>query len=164
MGSEEFKKWPRYKISALWVEDSDRAELHDRDKELGLSVGETTNSFLYYFLSKEELTEKKINKRLLALKMSKEKEAKFKGFIRVEILADGQDSWVLEWFCHSTPLIEGKGSDYYIDSFKEFVNRKNTCTLMGADERWRWRGENEGDPAPCRCANCTKQGVVRINH
>jgi hypothetical protein len=41
---------------------------------------------------------------------------------------------------------------------------ENGLCLMGAEDHWRWRGEREGDPPPCRCEGCKKCGFIRINH
>jgi len=89
------------------------------------------------------------------------------------------ETWNLEWFCHCSFNVTGSDSEILM-SFERFVgrmdafNRKNTTyenghesqpyCLMGAEDRGRWRGEEDGDDAPCRCEGCSKFNVVRINH
>ena len=75
------------------------------------------------------------------------------------------ETWVLTWFCHHT-IDVGQDDLAVLASFERFVNRSWVAgkQLMGADDRYRWRGENEGDPAPCRCDGCRKHGLIRINH
>lgn len=86
------------------------------------------------------------------------------------------DNWALRWFQHETRNVHLSDEQLLI-SFERFVNRKmpghialqswahnfydienvEKYCLMGAKDRWRWKG-------PCRCQNCTEQGVVRIDH
>ncbi len=79
------------------------------------------------------------------------------------------DTWVLQWFNHYT-LDVGQTDADVLKSFEEFVRRHeranaiNGGVLMGANDRWRWRGADHGDPAPCRCQGCKDSGVIRINH
>ena len=96
------------------------------------------------------------------------------------------ETWVLTWFTHETFDI-GQTDEEVIKSFERYIRRveernweiertyseddwyKNGHeTLMGAEDRWRWRGgankDDENDPYPCRCEHCKKQGVLRIAH
>jgi hypothetical protein len=95
------------------------------------------------------------------------------------------ETWHLSWFCHETYAPFATDEDA-LASFSRYVddavlyNLKNARmetmrdgsrywndspkVLMGADDRWRWRGENEGDPPPCKCEGCRKAGMTRINH
>lgn len=82
------------------------------------------------------------------------------------------DNWALRWFQHETRNTH-LSNDELLVSFERFVNRKlaghialqsqrkiagvDWYCLMGAEDGWRWKG-------PCRCEDCTKQGVVRIDH
>lgn len=81
------------------------------------------------------------------------------------------ETWTLKWFNHFT-IDRGQDDLAVLASFERFVNRtqrlidggdKTRC-LMGAEDRWRWRGEKEGDTAPCRCDGCKRNGVIGINH
>lgn len=86
----------------------------------------------------------------------------------------GETEWCLTWFEHYT-FDEGQSDREVLQSFDRFVadvqdaNREldeyeRRC-LMGAEDRWRWSGEDrdEHDP-PCRCEHCKKQGIIRIGH
>ncbi len=86
------------------------------------------------------------------------------------------DTWVLRWFGHTT-IDTGQTDDEALSSFQEYVwrvsdwnraNRDAERCLMGAEDRWRWYGNNDenGDqhPAPCRCDGCKKNGVLLICH
>ena len=91
--------------------------------------------------------------------------------IEITIKFVRHETWCLEWFCHFT-FDDGRSDKEYLASFERFVRRmqkldeKEYC-LMGADDRWRWKGlidDGKETPPPCRCAGCKKAGVVRINH
>jgi len=79
----------------------------------------------------------------------------------------------MEWFCHSTRPA-GRSDVEIMQHFERYVawvldNRLDTdhdgpISLMGAEERWRWRGEEEGSAPPCRCKGCVESDRVRINH
>ena len=95
-----------------------------------------------------------------------------------EIEYTGHDEWCLTWFSHYT-FDTGQTDQEALDSFNEFVYRytngtkQTQSTLMGAEDRWRWKGMSypdgtnaagvETDP-PCRCQYCKEQGVIRIGH
>lgn len=100
------------------------------------------------------------------------------------------ETWCLSWFQHWTFDV-GQTDRQALSSFQQYVNRhrwyqdlpleeterveeelghKKIC-LMGAEDRWRWKGSEDGsnehaketDP-PCRCEYCQEQGVLRIAH
>jgi len=86
----------------------------------------------------------------------------------------GYETWCLLWFQHYTLNIHLSDEELLL-SFEMFVRKKEplqrnldvplkyrdptigTYCLMGAEDRWRWKG-------PCRCEYCRAQGVVRIDH
>jgi hypothetical protein len=90
----------------------------------------------------------------------------------------GHDEWCLTWFQHYT-FDKGQTDEEVLKSFGDFVYnyqngaKRTQSTLMGAEDRWRWKGmsypdgENaagiETDP-PCRCQYCKEAGVIRIGH
>lgn len=84
-------------------------------------------------------------------------------------------TWVLVWFQHER-IDTGESDNELLASFGDYVwkvkrrvwneplpswaSRYDSVLggeLMGADERWRWKG-------PCRCDGCKRNGVVRIDH
>ncbi len=91
------------------------------------------------------------------------------------------ETWGLAWFCHST-FPRGRSDAELVRSFSNYVSRhayyqdrlgsdevvrgvEYRVCLMGAEDRWRWRGEHDDHDTPiCRCEGCTKYGVVRVNH
>ncbi len=92
------------------------------------------------------------------------------------------ETWCLTWFGHET-FDEGQTDEEALESFGKFVHRKTVenhknghydqfdyrdngkpfYCLMGAEDRWRWRGADD-KPPPCRCEGCKKAGKIRITH
>jgi len=114
--------------------------------------------------------------------------------IKVEFLR--YEVWCGSWFSHWTFDV-GKSDWEVIRSFENFVSRMQNFNdnnrtyekyigkdgkeytmdhepycLMGAEDRYRWKGSNKDDdgneikalPAPCRCKHCKKLGIIRIDH
>lgn len=90
------------------------------------------------------------------------------------------DTWCLGWFNHYSYNTHLKDEDLLL-SFKRYVDRvlhineiyKYTYAenyedtyicLMGAEDHWRWRGEDGKDSKVCRCKGCVESGRVFINH
>ncbi len=94
------------------------------------------------------------------------------------------ETWCLSWFEHWTWDI-GLSESEVLASFERFVMRTEEANrresklvngyrtepycLMGAEDRYRWKGTTTGEPdeytdPPCRCPHCKEQGVVRIGH
>lgn len=105
---------------------------------------------------------------------------------RAEIVMIGVLPFFPEWFGHATRP-EGRDDSTIMAHFNEYVDwvealnekephrnigteekpvwhRTDRICLMGAEDRWRWRGETDDDPPPCRCKGCTASGLVRIRH
>jgi hypothetical protein len=90
------------------------------------------------------------------------------------------DTWCEGWFSHWT-FDCGQSDEEVLASFRAYVDRveriqererwdgieyRSRC-LMGAEDRWRWRASPEcgiESPPPCRCDDCKKFGLVRIDH
>lgn len=92
------------------------------------------------------------------------------------------ETWNLTWFQHETFDV-GQTDQEALESFRKYVKRHryddkywggdkliNSVCLMGAQDRYRWRGaEPNGESSsdskpPCRCRFCKEQGVIRIAH
>lgn len=94
-------------------------------------------------------------------------------------------TWVCSWFAHWTfrcDEIPDAGAalasfqDYVWEIEREFppelasveaVSKPGYVCLMGAEDRWRWRGaEDDGGSreAPCDCKHCEEAGLWQINH
>jgi len=94
---------------------------------------------------------------------------------KIEIRLRQRSEWWLHWFCSCT-FDYGQDNGIVFASFEQYVQWvernypqyvKDGCSrivLMGADDRWRWYGEEEGSSPPCRCDGCKENGVIRINH
>ncbi len=85
------------------------------------------------------------------------------------------ETWCQAWFSHWT-WANGRTDQELLQSFQAYVMRieelnwksqreagKDVLCLMGAEDRYRWRGR-EDSKAPCRCEHCEKLGIVRIDH
>lgn len=116
---------------------------------------------------------------------------KFPGLVEPPIMSAKlarHETWCLTWFSHYTFDV-GQTDEQALASFEKFVSRmeffnevnghhfgpnpensKNYYCLMGAEDRYRWRGRRDDNPSdesvppPCRCAGCKKRGVIRIDH
>ncbi len=100
-----------------------------------------------------------------------------------------EETWCMTWFQHETfrcPEIPDAAAALL--SFSSYVIRtERRCPpdwgfemqqryrkdprhqpwicMMGAEDRWRWCGENAGDgDPPCECKNCVTLGLWRIGH
>lgn len=158
----EEHKFPIYRITAKWTQDDDKYP------ESGTSFTK-----LYPLETILEDVEKDAKKSLLTDKTLKDKNAKL---ISLEVELKEYESWNCVWFSHETRNIHLTDSEL-LRSFSDFVNRKKGenvenghfptdmildnkkpyYCLMGAEDRWRWKG-------PCRCKHCVKFGVVIIDH
>jgi hypothetical protein len=89
-----------------------------------------------------------------------------------------RDVWCNGWFSHWTFDV-GLSDEEVLASFERYVDRILYSSrsedeigglLMGAEDRWRWCGSVDGvrasrkTPPPCRCPECKKLGIVRIDH
>lgn len=171
------KAYPIYAFSATWV-DVQREDLRkwrgERDKSLPddrcfngtgftkMFKEEQTPEHLQVFLKEwweGYKAEKDKNNVWLLPKLTVE-------YVRHEV-------WCLSWFNHFT-FDDGRDDDEYLQSFWRFIDRMQSLNrkageekycLMGAEDRWRWNGENNDREKPiCRCEGCKKRGVVGINH
>lgn len=95
------------------------------------------------------------------------------------------ETWNLTHFSHETFDV-GQSDENVLASFEKYVRRHEsyqefisfkrkssdtsnvTICLMGAEDRYRWRGadneKGETTEAPCRCQNCKDAKLIRINH
>jgi hypothetical protein len=81
------------------------------------------------------------------------------------------ETWCCGWFNHHT-IDRGQDDLAVLASFERFVNRTQaaiargdaTLCVMSAEDRWRWRGKELGDQAPCRCDGRKQCGLIRINY
>ena len=100
-----------------------------------------------------------------------------------------EESWCCTWFQHETFRDRFENPADVLADFHDYVDRM-TCdqarfgdhptpeimkefeaevgrpwiTLMGAEDRWRWRGADYDSSPPCECVDCEKVGLWRIAH
>jgi len=181
------KSYPIYSINAKWSKDGVQDPQYPNWFK-GLPEGRIWNGIGFKKMFKEEQTEESLNIFLndwweKFLKVPKNIEnIKNPILEKLEIKFYENETWYLTWFCHET-FDNGQTDKEVLDSFEKYVRRKedlnnksqcergeDDCCLMGAEDRWRWRGAdengmfNEESPAPCRCKYCKEQGVLKISH
>lgn len=156
-----FKVFPIYKI------------------KIDFMSNEEFESYAHSILAKEDLTTEGIQRYVddlwsqLVEKDSKSENPKNIKLVASSSILEGYDSWKLTWFSHMTYDL-GQSDEEVLRSFEDFVSRneyhgpdmdlKASRCLMGAEDRWRWRGEKDDSPAPCRCEGCKNHELIRINH
>lgn len=164
-------KYPIYHIKASWVQDG--LTINDSRTE-GLPDGKFWNATSFRHMFKEEKSQRELNGFALDWWLRYVKE-KFNDvpiqLFSLSVTYLEHETWNLTWFAHETFDV-GQSDEEALSSFAAFVARKEHFNfdkeineqypLMGADDRWR-RAINDG-PAPCRCDDCKKLGMIRINH
>ncbi|MHA1988706.1 MAG: hypothetical protein ACW98D_18940 [Promethearchaeota archaeon] len=172
-----YPKYPIYKVSFGWVEETtENKKLTPYEKKLGLKKVEIDNGCVYEIIKKQEMTTEEIKDFMSERISSYSKENNYViRFIETSIKLNRYESWVCDSFCHKTFKIEGKDDKWYLDSFSDYVERKEVenekalikqynegCKcfipipkyqLMGAEDRWRWQ-----------CKNCLDSEYFYINH
>jgi len=189
---KEHKKWPLYKAIISWIENGEHnPDYPHRNKDL--PKGRIHNSMCPTYL----LREGENIDRIMRDKWNKYRDAhpqKNPSGVHIETEYLFESAWALRWFSHWTWDV-GQTDEEALDSFAEYVafvqdynnqNRKYTeggcgydpICLMGAEDRWRWRGRVNGDKnaprdednnykqtdPPCHCDVCQAQGMITIDH
>lgn len=177
---KEYKKYPIYAYMYKWIQNIDKENKNVNENfTKDLPEGKMYNSIYNTFISKEEISGKELNLKLSSFwdnyKEQKEKNNSFE-LVHCYMKIKEYSTWHMTWFCHET-FRNGMTDQEALKSFEEYVSSKEdeirrselfhdlpTVTLMGAEDRWRWRGETHDDPAPCQCEHCKKLDMIRINH
>ena len=181
------QKFPIYFFGARWSEDGVQDPKYPKWYE-GLPEGRVWNSTGFHKMFREEQTQEQLDafvqdwwKRFLVSKNEEDSRSKIINpelqYLKAEYKK--HDTWVLTWFQHETFDI-GQTDEEALQSFEDYVSRiedenrgkpeMEGIPLMGAEDRWRWRGADENGnymedaPAPCRCKYFKEQGVLRIAH
>ena len=177
------KMYPIYEIRGDW-HSLGRTEDMGEGWYYGLPDGRIWNGCSATRMFREELTPEKIReveteccKDWLKSQIEKGKDPQD---MVVTMKLARHEHWCLTWFQHWT-WRDGRSDKEILDSFQEYVFRiedlnrerpqNEQICLMGAEDRWRWKGsktggngpEDDTDP-PCNCKHCKEQGVVRIGH
>lgn len=172
--------YPIYSFTAKWSELKNKQRDYLPFRQEGLSEDRVWNSTSWSKMYKEDQSNGVLDKEIQnwwAAYSSKEDIKLLQVellYLKVEIKE--YESWNLTWFCHETFDL-GQSDEDILKSFENFVERKQCINdisiletgfekypLMGAEDRWRWRGETDQHDPPCRCVHCKEQGMVRIRH
>jgi len=162
------KKYPIYKIQAWWNQDDYQNnsigfnKMYREDPEIN-QARQDTIEWWEDFIRTE-------NPRTKVILLSKNPQ-----LIRLECVFYEWETWCITWFSHYTYNVY-LSDQKLLESFASFVDRKlplhmnlnisheickregiKTYCLMGAEDRWRWKG-------PCHCEHCQKFGITRIDH
>ena len=174
------KAYPIYSFKLKWYEDGNDEGNKNLSKDL--PAGKIWNATNFKKMFKKEQSDEKLiffiiewwNGLVVKEKLSK----KNPSIPVIKIKLIDREVWCKEWFQHYTFDI-GQTNQEVLNSFQKYVDRqikalriqkKDISSLMGAEERWRWHGnEPEGDSTtrsepPCRCKSCEEQGILRIAH
>lgn len=184
------QKYPIYQFEAYWLEKLNPSQYSNTDD---LPEGYLRNSTSFYDMFKVPKSDNALDAYLIDwwekyLRRSG-KRTKVK-LLRLSHEFIFNESWCLTWFQHWTFDVGQDNADClasfenYVERIKKYniendhfkteprfeYSKKRFITLMGAEDRWRWRGaEPDGEPKsesepPCRCKFCKEQGVLRISH
>lgn len=172
--------FPIYTAIIRWEEDGVQDPEYP-NMYVGLEPGRIHNSTSDKYMFKEEIPIETLKERV-NLEFESFRKDKNITNLQIEFKPVEYESWMCTWFAHQTIDI-GQTDEEILDSFEQYVrkyehfeNRSDWSEafkepgykpLMGAQDRWRWRGvsdDGEETPAPCRCTHCKNSGMVRINH
>lgn len=187
----EEKKYPIYSFTYKWSQDGKQSDEHGGNHE-GLPEGRIWNYTSFTQMYKEELSDEEANKILQEnwdkYIISDSLKDLNPELDNMSFKYKEHETWCLTWFEHYT-FDTGQTDMEVLKSFQDYVeriqklNRSNGHygghnfdietpfhTLMGAEDRYRWRAYDEKDPnnydlpAPCRCKGCKEKGVLKIAH
>ena len=173
--------YPIWRISARWSHEGEHRPDCPKWHE-NLPEGRVWDATSFYKMFREEVTVSVVEATAREWWLYPNEKKGDKPADPVIILSFlRHETWCLSWFQHWTFDV-GQSDEEALSSFSRFVdrmeelNRRETThengiehpayCLMGAEERWRWRGDprKPDSPPPCRCEFCKEQGVLRIGH
>ncbi len=178
--------FPIFSVRVNWLQDGEHDARYP-NWYIGLPQGTISNGTSWHVMKKEPVTLEQIQLEANEWwgKYSEEKRIPNIRDLKLEVKYFKNEVWNCVWFSHMTFDL-GQDDKQILESFSKFVIRmevlneklcyeqgisfsynetpKGGYCLMGAEEKFRWRGEKDGDSAPCRCVGCKKHGVIRINH
>ncbi len=176
-------KYPIYSVTVRWSQDDIRGEYKDKPNwTKGLPEGRHWNSVHFYKMFRQDPGYWWAHHLGLISFQHQLKKDSMQGvnpsYPDVVVEFSGYETWCLTWFQHET-FDTGQTDDEVLESFNRFIDRKQrqnlrqgqelNSLLMGAEDRWRWKGTSDGSPdnetePPCRCKHCKRQGLIRIGH
>jgi hypothetical protein len=187
------KAYPIYKFSFTWTHDGEhdletKTKYPDSWMYKDLPLGRKRNSTGFSIMKEVEMTEDEIKEFVSSW---------WKSYVDKKGMTDINpelepvhhrmyyETWVCSWFQHETFDV-GQTDREALISFDKYVRRHESeqgdyelkkdheghpilhISLMGAEDRWRWRGADDAEgnhtPAPCRCEHCKRAGKIRIAH
>lgn len=169
-------KYPIYRFEARWTKK--RIVMNDYDDTHGLPVTRCWNGTCFSRMFKEEQGHKQLDIALIEFWQKYDKKGEECELFSLHSEFERRESWCLTWFSHHTFDV-GQSDEEARESFENYVRRSERLpgfenfesdgvkgfTLMGAEDRWRWRsGSDDYEGIPCRCKFCKEQGVLRIAH
>jgi hypothetical protein len=167
----EESKYPIYRFEARWTEK--RIKINDYDDTHGLPVTRMWNGTGFSKMFKEDQTRRQLDVILIEFWQKYTKKGEEVELFSLHAEFERRESWCLTWFSHETFDI-GQTDDEALVSFDNYVDRISNLpgfnsgtglTLMGAEDRWRWKSGSENYmKIPCRCDGCKKAGMLRIAH
>jgi hypothetical protein len=185
---EDEVSFPIFSVSAKWLQDETDPETRVKYPNWYVDVpeGKKSNGTGYDVMKNGPVTLDQIihETNQWWLKYSQEKQFPNVQDLKLDVRYKKHEVWYCTWFCHTTFDL-GQTDEQILKSFENYIDRtellneklreeqnivyrdqtpKGGECLMGAEDRWRWRGENDNSNPPCRCAGCKKWGVIRINH
>jgi len=180
--------YPIFEFSAKWLQDGEHDPKYPNWYK-DLPEGTISNSTSTYIMYQNETSSEELDVKLKEWWAGIQERRKADGnefpnvrdldlkweFVRSE-------TWCLTWFSHYT-FDTGQTNEEALKSFGDYVLRmevlnerlryeqgvrshetpKGGICLMGGEDRWRWRSQDDGPP-PCKCEGCRKANVIRINH
>lgn len=198
MTIEDEAAYPVYWLELGWSCDGEHSDDYGGNHE-GLPEGRIWNSTGTFKMFREVPTRYSLQLSIrdvwAALVKKAEEEGKHTNPIPslLSYRFERWETWCGSWFSHWT-LDAGQDDAAALRSFGNFVRRMERLNheegylrkyttddgeehsywadaycLMGAEDRWRWHGTEDGDTEkrtdpPCRCKHCKAQGVIRIGH
>jgi hypothetical protein len=181
------KAYPIYVVRVRWSEAT-RPGCEDRTHRAGappLPEGRCWNSTGWDRMEKEdrdtkamEAMEAELLREWWPKYLVTKKDIREPADVSIVVTLSHRDVWCDSWFSHWTFDV-GMSDVEVLDSFQRYVWRVQDSNLsetlkggmlMGAEDHWRWHGcadgnpQGERTPAPCRCPQCKKNGMVRIDH
>lgn len=168
------KTFPIYSCTLRWSQDGEHNPEYP-EMHVGLPAGRVWKDYYFNKMFKEDQTAEQLQDCLQEVweNYLKKENPPTPWITKSEWKFVERETWMLTWFQHET-FDMGQTDEEALESFAEYVDRKQDTNwklgrdrdsgLMGAEDRWRWKGFEDGSDPPCRCVHCKAQGLLRIGH
>jgi len=187
MEIEGEKAYPIYKVGAYWIDVVKPGSNIRGERDKWLPEDRFFDSTGFEVMRREELTEGQ-RRAFLDGWWNEYRATKDVNGVwllpRLAMSLSHHETWYCMWFNHFT-FDDGRTDHEYLQSFARYVERMKRRNaeardafvptesqqyflephcLMGAEDRLRWKGEDNMPNCVCRCEACRKRGMVAINH